>query len=410
MPRPQEAETAEGDSRKHMAAFREKIQYLYSRYDIYILFILKFVLAFVILMEININIGYMETITNILIVAVLSLVCAIIPIAGMVTIGILVIVIHCFALNVIVGAAAACLYIVMAIFVLRFVPKESILMLLLPVGFFCRLSPAVVIGTGLLRTPAAVLSIICSLISWRFLNTVNDLSPLITAGKLTSLELLQQLMQGTFLDSEFIVYAVLFTAIILIMCLMKRIIVNNGYMIAVIFGGVIYYIIRAAGGLFLGIETDYIQELIFTAISVGITALISIFLYDIDYKNGKYVQFEDDDYYYYVRAYPKNVSRRFDEEYREARAESEREEKSRKAESSGISGSRGTISETQVISSKKAAEFKRTGTVSQDTIAYTGTPKSTQVDLGETARIDIPKDEDLHSALEQQLKNLDKNL
>lgn len=36
---------------------------------------------------------------------------------------------------------------------------------------------------------------------------------------------------------------------------------------------------------------------------------------DANYKGSQYLQFEDDDYYYYVKAIPKNKSDEFYDEY-----------------------------------------------------------------------------------------------
>ena len=41
------------------------------------------------------------------------------------------------------------------------------------------------------------------------------------------------------------------------------------------------------------------------AVSVLLSLVLEFFLFSVDYNRTEYVQFEDDDYYYYVKAVPK---------------------------------------------------------------------------------------------------------
>ena len=42
-----------------------------------------------------------------------------------------------------------------------------------------------------------------------------------------------------------------------------------------------------------------------TAVSVLIALLVEFFVFSVDYSRTEYTQFEDDEYYYYVKAVPK---------------------------------------------------------------------------------------------------------
>ena len=58
---------------------RERLRNFYSKYEIYITPLFKFVLALVSLMCINGNIGYMDRLNNIIIVLVIALMCSFLP-------------------------------------------------------------------------------------------------------------------------------------------------------------------------------------------------------------------------------------------------------------------------------------------------------------------------------------------
>ena len=68
---------------------KQKIKNLYSQYEIYILPVLRFVLAFVYFTWINMNMGYMTQLNNIFIVLILALICSILPSGVMIFAGFL---------------------------------------------------------------------------------------------------------------------------------------------------------------------------------------------------------------------------------------------------------------------------------------------------------------------------------
>lgn len=73
---------------------KQRIKNLYSQYEIYILPVLRFVLAMVYFIWINTNMGYMKQIDNIFIVLILALICSILPSGVMIFVGFALMVAH----------------------------------------------------------------------------------------------------------------------------------------------------------------------------------------------------------------------------------------------------------------------------------------------------------------------------
>ena len=67
--------------------FKQKIKGIYAQYEMYLLPLLKFVLALVYFMWINTNMGYMTALDNIFVVLILSLICCILPSGMMIFAG-----------------------------------------------------------------------------------------------------------------------------------------------------------------------------------------------------------------------------------------------------------------------------------------------------------------------------------
>jgi len=58
-------------------------------------------------------------------------------------------------------------------------------------------------------------------------------------------------------------------------------------------------------GLNINVSGHILVMIIGTIISAGIVYIIQFFRFSLDYTRVENVQFEDDDYYYYVKAVPK---------------------------------------------------------------------------------------------------------
>ena len=60
-----------------------------------------------------------------------------------------------------------------------------------------------------------------------------------------------------------------------------------------------------AGDFFYDISIQIIPLLTGVFISAAVAAVYHFFVFNVDYSRTEYTQFEDDDYYYYVKAVPK---------------------------------------------------------------------------------------------------------
>ena len=63
--------------------------------------------------------------------------------------------------------------------------------------------------------------------------------------------------------------------------------------------------ILLVGDLIFDTNGSIIMLIIGTIISVLVAKVVEFFVFSVDYSRTEKVQFEDDDYYYYVKAIPK---------------------------------------------------------------------------------------------------------
>ena len=98
-----------------------------------------------------------------------------------------------------------------------------------------------------------------------------------------------------------------FSLVLVTVYIIRRLSVDHSWHIAVSIGGILNIIIMLVGYLMFGLDKYVsIPAIIFGGIiSIGISFLIQFLVLTVDYTRTEYTQFEDEEYYYYVKAVPK---------------------------------------------------------------------------------------------------------
>ena len=127
---------------------KQRIKNLYSQYEIYILPVLRFVLAMVYFIWINTNMGYMKALVSRFVVLILALICCILPSGMMIFTGFALMVGHSYALGIEVAAFMLVLILFMLILFLRFSSGRNLVLIFAPLAFTdCKVTFAGLVAT-----------------------------------------------------------------------------------------------------------------------------------------------------------------------------------------------------------------------------------------------------------------------
>ena len=98
----------------------------------------------------------------------------------------------------------------------------------------------------------------------------------------------------------------------LTVCVLKKLSINYSWGIAIGAGLILQILVVFIGDFRFGVPVS-VPELVVGMIGAVIASLIyQLFVFSVDYSRTEYTQFEDDDYYYYVKAVPKIAISRTD--------------------------------------------------------------------------------------------------
>lgn len=285
---------------------REKLKTIYGRYEAFILPLIKFLIAFAVLLTINGRMGYMTRLDNVAIVLIAALMCSFLPMGCIALIAALITLLHMYALSMEVAVVGVSLYLVMYLIFFRFCPKESLLVLLTPLFFVLKIPYVIPLVAGLVCTPASVVSVGCGVAVHYLLQVVITNAPNIkTMPEGDYIPKLRLIIDGLLGSREMLVIMVAFAVTIVVVYLVRRLSVSYSWTIAMIAGAMVDIVVLLVGDLMYDINISVLGILLGSVLAIAVAKVIEFFRFCVDYNHTEYVQYEDDDYYYYVKAIPK---------------------------------------------------------------------------------------------------------
>ena len=286
--------------------FREKLKLIYGRYDTYVISILKFLLTFFAINMINGNLGYMKRLDNLAIVLIVSLLGSFLPNGCIILFAAIFSLLHMYELSMEVALVGLCLYLVMFLLYFRFSPKDSIVVLLTPLLCAANIPYVMPIAMGLLGTPASAVSVGCGIVIYQYLSNVAANAQVISAMEAEeAVAKLQLVLNALIHNNAMIVMIVAFAVTIIVVYLIRRLSVAYAWTIAIITGCIVDLIVLLLGDLKFDTNLSLVSAILGTILAALIAKVIEFFRFCVDYNRAEKVQFEDDEYYYYVRAIPK---------------------------------------------------------------------------------------------------------
>ena len=288
----------------NLFVLKEQLQAFYAMYSKEVDKIVHFLLAFIVFYLINSKIGYMEAVSNPIVALILALICAFLPGTLTVLAAAVLILIHIFALSMGVMAVTAALFAIMFIFYFRFTPETSMIVLLVMVAYLFKIPFAVPISFALMGTPSCIIPIIFGTMIYSMISYLETSATAVTGASGMAGEI--SLFASRILQNkEMWIYIASFVVAVLVVYTLRKSEFDQSWKIAVASGAVADIIVIVAGSIVFSTPIDYVTLIFGNMISVALALILEFFIFSVDYSKAEKFQYEDDEYYYYVKAIPK---------------------------------------------------------------------------------------------------------
>lgn len=289
-----------------LLVWKEHMKDFYARNSMIIQPVLRFLFGLCTYVSLNTALGYMTELENPIVVLVLSLVSAALPwgvtvfMAGCLMIG------HIYAVSLEMALITIVLLLVIATLYYGFKPGDSVLMILTPMAFLFHIPYAIPLLVGLGGSLVAVIPVSCGVFLYYLLLYVKQ-----NAGVLTNdsaVDVVQkytQIIQSVLFNRTMIMMAAACALGILVVYLIRRMSMDYAWVVAIVAGTVTQLVVIFVGNFLFSVSIPVGPMILSLAGSALLAVVYNFFVFTVDYSRTEYVQFEDDDYYYYVKAVPK---------------------------------------------------------------------------------------------------------
>ena len=290
---------------------KQYMKLFYSKYEIYITPFLKFMLAFISLRLINSHLGYRTGINRLTIVLIVALMCSFMPTNFIVVMSALFILLHLYAFSLECTIVIGVVFLLMFLLYFRFSPKDTAVVVLTPICFILKIPYVIPISMGLIGTPASAVSVACGIVVHYMLRYVTENDTLLRG--MTEEETVAKfriVIDGILNNKEMVVTIVAFAITLILVYILRRLSIDYAWTIAMVAGAFVNIMVILIGDLMFDTKVSLGGAIIGTIISFLLVEVLQFFVFHVDYSRTEKVQFEDDEYYYYVKAVPKvNVTR-----------------------------------------------------------------------------------------------------
>ncbi|MCI8977884.1 hypothetical protein D5282_15130 [bacterium 1xD8-48] len=285
---------------------RQYIKTFISKYEVYLKPLMKLVIALAAMMMLNGKIGYMHRLDSISIVLIIALMCSFMPMNFIIFVSALFMILHLYALSMECAAIMLVIFLVMFLLYFRFSPKDALVVILTPMCFALKIPYVMPLAMGLLGTPASAVSVGCGVVVSFLIGHVTDNATAIMSMDSDDMATRFRFIIDSFLDNKEMLFTIAaFAVTITVVYLIRRMSVDYAWTIAIIAGALTDVVLLLVGDLMFDTNVSFGGIIIGTIIAVLIAKVVEFFSFNLDYSRTEKVQFEDDEYYYYVKAIPK---------------------------------------------------------------------------------------------------------
>ena len=292
-----------------MTSLLEIKQYLkifYSRYDIYLIPAIKFLLAFFAFLFMNGQIGFMEKVSSPAISLLLALLCSFLPVNMTAVFGGLLLCAHAFALSLETFAVTVGILFIMYAVYFRVAPGQGYVLVLTPLAFFLKIPHVLPLVLGLTGGPVCAVPRACGTVCYYLMYYMKNNEKMLSSSETEKMaERLLYLVENVLNNRNMLLTILVFAVTLMIVYLIRRMSVDYSWYVAICAGAVSNVVLFLIGGLVMKASVSIGFVVLGTLVGVLVALIVEFFALSVDYSRTEYTQFEDDEYYYYVKAVPK---------------------------------------------------------------------------------------------------------
>lgn len=290
---------------------RDAIRDFLRKYDEVITPIVKFVFAYIVFSCVNSLFGYSEFLSRGVIVFLLSVISALVTTPVMVFLAGIVVMIHCFSVSVDAGVLALLLFVIMYCAYMRMFQDKGYVLALVPILYMLKLQFAAPVLVAIFAGFSGAVPAAFGVVIYYFAQYVNEANATLLAGDDSEFQAYSYIVNGMMKDKNMLLAIIAFAIVVMFTALIYRLRFDYSWYVAIGVGSVFTILVFMVCGMMVDANVSGGSLILGALLGAIIGMIVQMCKSVVDYSRKETVQFEDDDYYYYVKAIPKfNVAQK----------------------------------------------------------------------------------------------------
>lgn len=286
-------------------AVRDGIRDFLRKYDEVITPIIKFIFAYIVFSCVNSLFGYSDFLCKGVIVFLLAVISALVTTPVMVFIAGIVITIQCFSVSVDTGVLALLIFVIMYCAYMRMFQDKGYVLALVPILYMLKLQFAAPVLVAIFAGFSGAVPAAFGVVLFYFSNYVKDAHATILAGEDTDFQAYAYIVKEMMKDKNMLLAIIAFAIVVMFTALIYQLKFDYSWYVAIGVGSVFTILVFMVCGMLVDVNISAGSLVLGSLLGAVIGMLVQMCKSMVDYSRKETVQFEDDDYYYYVKAIPK---------------------------------------------------------------------------------------------------------
>ncbi len=214
--------------------------------------------------------------------------------------------VHLYSLSMELTLIAGLLVLIVLILYSGFQPGNSVFMLITPVLFFIRIPYIIPFIIGLSGGLSALVPMCVGIFFYHLLVYAKQNAGVLAGSE--TVDITQKYMQiiKSLISNEMMILMILtFLSAAVVVYLIKSLSFNYSWAVAIAAGMVAELAVMFIGNSRMDVNISVGSMALGISISVILAYIFHFFVFSVDYSRTEFLQYQDDDYYYYVKAVPK---------------------------------------------------------------------------------------------------------
>lgn len=277
----------------------------FQKHEKLIMFLFKLAMALTALFLITYEIGYFSFLKSPFLLIPSAVVCGLTPAPVTLFVISFFVLAHLFSVSFRLAIVVLLIFVVMYLLFFRICPKAVYILLITCFCFFMHIEYILPVVFGLFFPIGYIFAIDFGIVIYYILHTIGAYEATLTRQSGVNVQVVSYIAESIFRNNSLYAVLIAFTVTFILVNVIRRGSFGYSKIYAIISGVVSELVLLVVTDIWLSAGLSLAAIIAGTLVGTFIAFLLTTVFFPLDFTRTEHVQFEDDEYYYYVKAVPK---------------------------------------------------------------------------------------------------------